>query len=277
MDSQELQQPQNHQVIMNRFVAAGLADERVVAAFLGGSYAKGTADVYSDLDFGLITTDEAYDDFTASREAFLRRLGEPVFLEDYHGGGADFVFFIFSDGTEGELGLGRESHFTHIHVGPYRVLFDKKGILAGAVFSWHEPAQAEQIETLRRLINWFWHDLSHHFITPMARGQLWSAYGALEELRLTCVNLARLRQNFQDTAEGYEKVEQALSVEQLAPLQATCCPMERGAMLQAALLIVRFYQELAPPLAQTHGIPYPADLARVLYDRLEQLCQIHLN
>ena len=271
MDSQELQQPQNHQVIMNRFVAAGLADERVVAAFLGGSYAKGTADVYSDLDFGLITTDEAYDDFTASREAFLRRLGEPVFLEDYHGGGADFVFFIFSDGTEGELGLGRESHFTHIHVGPYRVLFDKKGILAGAVFSWHEPAQAEQIETLRRLINWFWHDLSHHFITPMARGQLWSAYGALEELRLTCVNLARLRQNFQDTAEGYEKVEQALSVEQLAPLQATFCPMERGAMLQAALVIVRFYQELAPPLARAHGISYPADLARVMVDRLDRL------
>jgi len=277
MDSQELQQPQNHQVIMNRFVAAGLADERVVAAFLGGSKARGTADVYSDLDFGLITTDEAYDDFTASREAFIRRLGEPVFLEDYHGGGADFVFFIFSDGTEGELALGRESHFTHIHVGPYRVLLDKKGILAGAVFSWHEPAQAEQIETLRRLINWFWHDLSHHFITPMARGQLWSAYGALEELRLTCVNLARLRQNFQDAAEGYEKVEQALPVEQLAPLQATFCPMERGAMLQAALLIVRFYQELAPPLAQTHGILYPADLARVLYDRLEQLCHIPLN
>ena len=48
-------------------------------------------------------------------------------------------------------------------------------------------------------------------------------------------------------------------------------------MLQAALLIVRFYQELAPPLAQTHGIPYPADLARVLYDRLEQLCHIPLN
>jgi hypothetical protein len=277
MDSQELQQPQNHQVIMNRFVAAGLADERVVAAFLGGSKARGTADVYSDLDFGLITTDEAYDDFTASREAFIRRLGEPVFLEDYHGGGADFVFFIFSDGTEGELALGRESHFTHIHVGPYRVLLDKKGILAGAVFSWHEPAQAEQIETLRRLINWFWHDLSHHFITPMARGQLWSAYGALEELRLTCVNLARLRQNFQDATEGYEKVEQALPVEQLAPLQATFCPMERGAMLQAALLIVRFYQELAPPLAQTHGILYPADLARVLYDRLEQLCHIPLN
>ena len=271
MDAQVIQQP-HHQVVMNRFVAACQADERVVAAFLGGSYARGTADAYSDLDFGLITTDEAYNGFFAGRKAFIRRLGEPVFMEDYTGDGGDFVFFIFPDGTEVELALGRESHFTHIHSGPYRVLLDKKGILAGAVFSWHEPARAEQIETLRRLVYWFWHDLSHHFITTMARGQIWSAYGALEDLRLTCVNLARLRQNFSAEAEGYEKVEQATPVEQLSPLQATFCPMERDAMLQAALVIVRFYQELAPPLAQVHGITYPADLARVMYDRLEQLC-----
>ncbi len=271
MDAQELQPPQNHQVVMNRFVAVCQADERVVAAFLGGSYARDAADAYSDLDLYLITTDEAYDDFFAEREAFMRRLGEPTFLEDYHGGGGDFVFFFFTDGTEGELGLGRESHFTHIHGGPYRVLLDKKGILAGAVFPWHEAAQAEQTKTLHRLVSWFWHDLSHHFIATMARGQLWSAYGALEDMRLTCVNLARLRENFQAEAEGYEKVEQALPVEQLAPLQATFGPMERGAMLQAAHVIVRFYQELAPPLARAHGIPYPADLERVMSDRLEQL------
>ena len=117
MDAQELQQPHHHQVIMNRFVAACHADERVVAAFLGGSYARGTTDAYSDLDFGLIVTDEAYDDFLTGREAFIRLLGEPVFLEDYHGSGADFVFSIFSDGTEGELALGRESHFNHMHSG----------------------------------------------------------------------------------------------------------------------------------------------------------------
>jgi predicted nucleotidyltransferase len=271
MDAQELQQPHHHQVVMNRFVAAGQADERVVAAFLGGSYARDATDAYSDLDLYLITTDEAYEDFLAGREAFLRRLGEPVFLEDFNDFGFDLVCFIFADGTEGELALGRESHFQHIHAGPYRVLIDKKGILAEAVFPWHEAAQAEQIETLRRLVSWFWHDLSHHFITAMGRGQLWSAYGALEDLRLTCVNLARLRQNFQAEAEGYEKVEQALPVEQLAPLQTTCCPLERDAMLQAALVIVRFYQELAPSLARAHGIPYPADLAQMMAERLEQL------
>ncbi len=277
MDEQELPLPLHHQIITDRFIAACHADDRIIAAFIGGSYARGTNDVYSDLDFGLILTNETYEYFLADCEAFIQLLGESVFLEVSHNNNADTVLSIFSDGTEVDLLLGRESHYTHIHTGPYTVLLDKKGILAGAVFSWHQPAQDEQTETLRRLINWFWHDLSHHFITPMARGQLWSAYGALEDMRLTCINLARLKQNFTEKAEGYEKVEQAVPIEQLAPLQASFCLMKRDAMLNAALTIVRFYQELAPPLAQAHGLPYPTDLAQVMSRRLELLCSTYSN
>ena len=175
-----------------------------------------------------------------------------------------------------ELAVGHESQFHHMHGGPYRVLLDKKRLLAEAVFPWPEPAQAEQVETLRRLVCWFWHDLSH-FTTAMARGQIWWAYGQLEVLRLHCVNLARLRQNFSAVADGYEKVEQAIPVEQLSSLQATFCPLEQGAMLQAALVIVRFYQELAPLLARAHGITYPAVLERVMYGRLEKLCDAQVR
>jgi hypothetical protein len=277
MDAHELLLPHHHQVILNRFVAACQADERVVAAFLGGSYAREAADAHSDLDLYLITTDEVYDEFLSGSDAFIRLLGVPIFLEHHKGDWGDFVFFIFANGAEVELGLGCESRFHHIHGGPYRVLLDKKNILAGAVFPSYEPAQSRQVETLHGLVYWFWHNLLHHFITPIARGQLWSAYGGLEDLRLTCVNLARLHQNFSAVAEGYEKVEQALPIEQLASLQVTFCPLERGAMLQAALVIVHFYQELAPPLAQAHGIPYPADLARMMSGRLEELCNTYLN
>ena len=52
-------------MVISRFIAACQADERVVAAFLGGSYATGRADTYSDLDLFLITTDAAYADFFA--------------------------------------------------------------------------------------------------------------------------------------------------------------------------------------------------------------------
>jgi hypothetical protein len=275
MTSQASELLPNHQIVMNRFVAACQADERVVAATLYGSYARGTADAYSDLDLGLMISDEAYEEFRAGREAFIRQLGEPLFLEDF--GSTVSLFFILADGTEGELSVGRTSQFLHVHSGAYKVLIDKENILAGAVLREAASDPVEQTETLRRLIFWFWHDFSH-FITAMGRRQLWWAQGQLEVLRLMCVNLARLRHNFSDahvSADDYFKVDLALPVEQLAPLQATFCPMEEEALLQAGLVVLRFYQELAPSLARTHDLTYPAALERVMVGRLEALCDLH--
>jgi hypothetical protein len=261
----------NHQAFIDRFGAICQADTRIVAAFIGGSHAQGTADVYSDLDLYLITTNEAYADFVVGRQDFIRLLSNPLFLEDFDL--PDTIFFIFPDGVEGELRIGMESQFDHIYLGPYRILVDKKGILEGVIFSGQPPTLDVQIETLRRLIYWFWHDLSH-FITAMGRGQLWWAYGQLEVLRLTCVNLARLQQDFEDEdvgTEGYFKLEKAILIEQLTPLQESFPPMQPEPMLQAAHTILRFYQELAPALASAYGIAYPADLERILSVRLAEL------
>lgn len=272
MDMQERQLPQHLQIVLERFVAACQGDTRVIAAFLHGSYASGTADAYSDLDLGVITTDAAYEDFSAALAAFLSQLGEPLFLETFDL--PNVVFFIYSNGTEGELTLGRAGDLQHLHRGSYQVLLDKTGVLAGVVFAGDEPAYADQIEVLRRLIAWFWHDASH-FITAMGRGQLWWAQGQLEELRRVCVNLARLRHNFFAETVGYEKVEHALPIAELAPLQATYAPLEPRAMLQAGLVIIRLYQKLAQSLARTHNIPYPSDLERLMFTHLEQVCTAH--
>jgi predicted nucleotidyltransferase len=265
---------QKRQSVIDHFVAACQADECVIAAFLSGSYAREATDAYSDIDFGLITTDAAYDTFFADRSAFVRLLGEPVFFEDFRDAQADVVFFTLREGIECELILGRESQFQHMHVGPYKVMLDKTNLLDDAVFPEPAVAQDEQVATLRSIIAWFWHDLCHHFITPLARGHRWSAYGGLQDLRLACVNLARLRANFSAALDGYEKVEQALPAEQLAPLEATCCPLERDAMLQAAFVIVGYYQNLAVPLTRRYGIAYPTPLERVIYARLETLREL---
>jgi hypothetical protein len=260
----------HHQAVVDRFVAACQADERVLAAFLGGSYARGAADAFSDLDLYLITTDAAHADFVAGHQAFVKRLGEPVFLENFDI--PDIVFYVLADGTEGELRFGRASQFSHLHHGPYQVLLDKQGLLAGTVFPEPQPERSRQVEMLRRQVYWFWHDLSH-FITAFGRGQYWWAAGQLEVLRRCCVNLARLRHNFSDAdvgEEAYFKVENAISIEALSALQTTFCPMEREALLQSALRTVRFYQELAPDLARIHGVDYPAELEGVMLERLEQ-------
>lgn len=271
MDAHKLQLSERHRTIVDRFVAACWADERVLGAFLGGSYARGAADAYSDLDLYVITADGAYTDFFAERGTFVRQLGEPVFLEDFDEYGFDLLLFMFADGTEGELALGREGGFQHIHGGPHVVLLDKRGILAGTIFSEQHPLPAQQVQRLRGLVNWFWHDVSHHFLTPLARGQLWTAVGALEDLRRTCVDLARLAADFTTAAAGYEQVERAIAADRLVTLVATFCPPERMALLQAAHAIVGFYREVVPPLAQAHGITYPAALEGVICARLDAL------
>src|SRR5215469_13558790 len=240
MDTQELRLPERHRAVVERFVSACRADERVVAAFLGGSYARSTADTHSDLDLYLISTDQAYGDFFGGRAAFLQRLGEPVFLEDFNEFGFDLLLFVLSDGTEGELALAPESNFRHIHGGAHIVLLDKTGLLAAVTFPEYHPSPAEQVERLHRLVYWFWHDLSHHFITSWVRDRFWTAMGALEDLRRTCVDLARLTADFTTAAQGYEQVDRTITVEHLAALEATFCSLERHALLRAAQALVGF-------------------------------------
>lgn len=61
--------PASHQAVLDRFLAACQSDERVVAAFLGGSNARGEADAHSDIDLCVITTDTAFDNFPDCRAA----------------------------------------------------------------------------------------------------------------------------------------------------------------------------------------------------------------
>lgn len=271
MDLQELKLLPNHQALVERFVAACEADDRIVAAFLGGSNARGNADAYSDLDLCVITKEQPFEEFLTEREAFLRSLGELVFLEDF--GIPNVAFYIFADDTEGELYFGSVSRLEQIHSGPFHILLDKQSILRGALFPEHQPSPNDQIEKLRSQVQVFWHELSH-FITAMQRSQLWWAQGQLESLRAICVNLARLQHNILDSEvgeEAYFKLENVMPVEKLSALKNTFRPMEKEEMLKAVLTIVRFYLEIAPSITQKHGTKYSHDLERVMLDRLRKL------
>jgi predicted nucleotidyltransferase len=261
----------NHQRIMDRFMTACQTDDRVAAALHVGSYVKDLADEHSDLDLYVITTDSGYKDFIASRSTFVERLGEPLFMENFDQ--PDFVFLIFADGSEVEISFGRVNQLNEILNEPFKVLLDKTNITSGIVPRERETNHEEQKEKLRRLIYWFWHELSH-FGTALAREQFWWAQGQLGALRLCCINLTRLQNNFSDQEigeEGYFKIEKAIPVEQLAALEGTYCLMEKEAMLESAIVIVRFFRDLAPELASKHGIIYPERLDQVIVEKFESL------
>jgi hypothetical protein len=254
--------------VVDRFAMACRTDPRVVAAFVSGSHARGTGDAHSDIDLGLITTECAYNEFRATQADFINLLGEPLFLESFNS--PTTLFFILADGTEGELAVGHERNVEQLAIGPYLVLLDKHGILQRATMRGAQPDPAEQREALRRLIVWFWHEMSH-FITAIARGQLLWAYGQLEALRRSCLSLSRLSRDFHDTdieLEAYFKVDLVLPTEQLSAYTASVCPMDARAMLIAAQTIGHVYREIAPGLAEAHGLPYPLALERLMLERL---------
>jgi predicted nucleotidyltransferase len=256
------------QPVIDRFTTLCSRDERIVAGFLGGSHARGEADEHSDLDLCVIAEDEAYEDVVASRAELVRRLGEPLFLEDF--GLTGIVFFVLADGTEGEIFFARASRLDDIDAGPHRTLFDPRRILDGVTFPGESVDPVDQEAAARRVLLWFWHELSH-FTAAIGRGQLWWAAGQLEALRGHCVNLVRIDQGVEAGEEPFEKLDLAIDPGRLEPIRSTFVPLEREALLRAARDLVRFFTEAAPAVAEAQGTTYPAELARLMVKRLDDL------
>ena len=109
----------------------------VVAAFLGGSYAAGTATDASDIDIYLVTAEDDYQAFFARRQDFMLTWAQPVRLTDvlnFEGLGFDMLDFELDDGVRGQLAVGHTGNFKALHGGPHEVLVDKIGLLAGVTF-----------------------------------------------------------------------------------------------------------------------------------------------
>jgi predicted nucleotidyltransferase len=260
--------PRDHSGVVSRFAEACAADDRIVAGLLGGSRARGEADEFSDVDLCAITTDDGLEGVISAREGLIRRIGEPLFIEDF--GHGRVVFFILADGMDCELFFEREGALERLEVGPFEPLVDKRGILAGAGFPFAPPDPAEQRERLREIVMWFWHDLSH-LLAALGRGDLWWANGQLEALRRYCVNVVRIRHGVEPQDEAYEKLSKVVPVSELDELRSSFCPMERDAMLEAGRRIVGFFREHAPRIAEANAVAYPTELARLKSARLEEL------
>ncbi len=58
------------------------ADERVLAAWLGGSLGRGDADAYSDIDLWVVVRDEAIEAVRDGRRHYVEVLGRPVLISE---------------------------------------------------------------------------------------------------------------------------------------------------------------------------------------------------
>lgn len=262
----------NREHLIEEFTDMCARDDRIVASFVGGSFAAGNIDARSDLDLYAVIRSDVYDQFLAQHREFFERWAPPVFLEHFDGFGFDMLVFILDEGYEGELAIAKDDHFLHIHGGPHRVLVDKSGLLEGVEFPWSGPNEDEQLLALTKHVNWFWRDFSL-FGTAITRGQRWTAFGYLDSMRRRCINLIRLDQDFASWADGYEKLESVVGDQPLAALERSFSSLDKAAMIDSAKVMIDIYREIAPELAREHGIEYPKLVEDVVLKREARLLE----
>jgi len=259
--------PRDIQPLLDRFIEICSNDERIVAAFLGGSHAKGEADAFSDVDLCVIARDEAFDELVAEQARLVGRLGEPLFVENFSL--PNVVFFVLDDGTEGEIFFGSRSRLVELEPGQHRVLLDPDALLNGITFEEERADPADQDRVLREALVWFWHDLSH-FIAAIGRDQLWWAAGQLEALRAYCLNLVRIEHGVWAGDEPYEKFDRMVGTDAIQPLASTFVPLERDALWDAAAEILSFHRARGPTIAAAHGETYPTELAELMTRQFDE-------
>lgn len=245
---------------ITRFAEACAADALVAAAFVGGSFAAGTPDEYSDLDLYVVTEDDDYDSFFARREDFVRTWSDAIFLDttvDFEGFGFDMLHFVLADGVYGELALGHRSNLLALHGGPYEVLVDRASVLDGVTFPLHEPTPDERRRAIERALQWFWLD-AIALAKALARGQLHAAQSALARMRERCRLLV---------ATGDAGID-ATSLNQR--LLATFVAADADAIAAAAAQLVAVHRGVGAAVADSRGLAYPTDLAAVGEDTLRR-------
>jgi hypothetical protein len=129
--------PEQAQAAIGRF--AGACDEHglVAAAFLGGSYALGTANEDSDIDLYVVTEEVDYPGFFAGRLDFVLSWADAATLQDipnFEDLGFDMLGFECPDGVWGQVALGHTGNMMALHGGPHDVLVDKRGLLTDVTF-----------------------------------------------------------------------------------------------------------------------------------------------
>jgi hypothetical protein len=235
-----------------RFTAACARDAAVVAAYLGGSHAAGTADDVSDLDLYLVTTEREYESFFERHEDFMRLWCEPLSLEairNFEGLGFDMLLFVCRDGVWGEVATAHTGNFRAAHGGPYEVLLDETGLLVGAEFPLWVPGEDDRREAARHAVTRFWHDALQLDVL-LVRGREVAAAAKLAQLR---AHVATLGDVVGDDGTA---------------LAATTRTSDRAAMRDAAVELVALHADLGARAARAVGIAYPDELPGLVTGRL---------
>lgn len=255
-------------VVIERFRAVCLADERILAAGLFGSLACGAGDAYSDIDLFVVIRQTSCDAFGGACLDFLARLGKPVYARSRPCFGHRELVFCLDNGANGELHIGCDGRLEDLCHGPHQVLVDKAGVLEGLSFPYYRTPSEWQRRNLRQRLESFWFQA---FLagSVLGRGRLLEAAECLANMQRELRHICRLSADFADDG-GYPPDDLVLAG-RLAELASTYPHLEKDEMLVACQAAMSLAEAVGRLLADAQGVAYPAEMEKLALTRFASL------
>ncbi len=217
----------------------------VAGLLLGGSFAYGNPDFYSDIDLYIVVRDEHFDVLFAEHVEIANSLGKPIsaFIADHNPGGLYDYIVLYDDFVKVDFIYLRSSQ---LHVMPkwgrFRVLYDPEAVLSTlvscsrnlqATFQLADPLVLNQ-----KFRGWCW-----YVFGKLMRGELWEALEGVSFIReRALLPMINAKNGFVD--EGYRRLEKKMDDELAHDLQLTVASYDKEAVFSALLNEITLFRDL---------------------------------
>lgn len=222
-------------------------DPSVIGIVLGGSFAVGTPDEYSDLDLYLVIEDADFTDVFNKRETRARSLGNPLswFVADHNPAGQHDHIVLYDDFVKIDFIYLRRSELPlYGKFRQFRVLHDPVGAVHGSLSEQAKPSygKVDIAITNQKFWGWVWYTFG-----KLMRGEIWEALEATAFMRAhALIPLINAKNELGN--EGFRRLEQKLDAYTAARLQTTVsaysCDSVYRALMQEIMLFCELRDEL---------------------------------
>ena len=174
-----------HEAVLERLTQAARDDERIVAAWLQGSRADGTADAFSDIDFYIAVSDDAFAQFDTL--AFIERVA-PVLVHFQPPFVPGLIVCLVEGPVKLDVVVEKASALEQAERPAVKVLVDKTDV-ASKLRASGEPGEQEIARRVDELIRITWQGATWP-VRLLRRGQWMShAYSELSLIQSVIVPL----------------------------------------------------------------------------------------
>lgn len=234
-------------------------DESVVAAWLGGSLARGVADDWSDIDLHVLVEDAGA--FDSRVEVWLGHLA-PVLVDRIPGVAGGFIV-VTPDWVRVDLIVHEVAGFEQVAL-PSAVLFDDSGLVRDIPAEEEAAASGPYLpDAPARMFMYFMGNL----VTVAHRGEWLALSQGTAMMRDTLLIPLMLAENGIRKSDGVKRLNRYLSDEQHRALAAIpAIGTDRDQLLAAQEAIAREYLTRARRLATTLDALWPDALERAVKD-----------